>query len=795
MMSKPPTAAPSIKIAVSAIVSLVMRYGDIDSRFRDTAAMHKGSAVHRKLQRAEGKDYDSEVTLRLETDMDGIPVILQGRADGIITDDSGAITIDEIKSTTLPLDVVFRQHEQHLAQAKCYAHMYLQTLQHPPDTIAVRLTYFQQESEEVRRHIFDYTPEEIAAFFADLLEKYSFWLRFQHDWAKLRDECIRHTDFPFPVYRRGQRELAVAAYRTIAAQKRLFASAPTGIGKTLSALFPSIKAMGEGLADKLFYLTAKTITRAVAEDAIRLMAEGGLRFKSITLRAKEKICPNAECICTPEACERAKGHYARINDALSDLLENNDIITADITAEYAAKHRVCPHEYELDASLWCDLIIGDYNHVFDPVVYLHRYFSAESKYEDKKYVFLIDEAHNLVDRVREMYSATLNKAAFGGIRSRLRGKDVLTRMLRKGLRDVADHFSDVQTQLTEQDRQNHVQAAQDAVFKDFVNIFAAAAGEWLAANKSNTDAIVGDILTLYFDAQKYLLISDMYDEHYCTITEARGKDTAISLFCLDPSKAAATMLARSKAAIIFSATLSPLPYYREILGGNTDDGLASLPSPFDPDRLLTIAHTGISTKFADRESSYKPIAEAIFAVVSHRAGNYFAFFPSYEYMRNVYELFTNLYPHIDTILQETEMPEEAREDFLLAFAADNTETLIGFVVLGGIFSEGIDLKGDRLIGAIITSVGIPRVSLRQELIMNYFDRKNGQGYDYAYTFPGINKVLQAAGRVIRTETDSGAVILIDSRYGWGKYRALLPRHWNNAQVVSNLAQLEQILGC
>ena len=254
------------------------------------------------------------------------------------------------------------------------------------------------------------------------------------------------------------------------------------------------------------------------------------------------------------------------------------------------------------------------------------------------------------------------------------------------------------------------------------------------------------------------------------------------------------MLARGKAAIIFSATLSPLPYYRDILGGNEDDGLASLPSPFDPDRLLTIAHSGISTKFADREASYTPIAHTLYAIVSRRAGNYFAFFPSYEYMRNVHEQFTRLYPDVDTMMQESEMPEEAREDFLRAFAADNTKTLIGFVVLGGIFSEGIDLKGDRLIGAIITSVGIPRVSLRQELIMDYFERKNGQGYDYAYTYPGINKVLQAAGRVIRTETDSGVVVLIDHRYSWGKYRALLPRHWNNVRGVWDLAQLEQTLG-
>ena len=783
----------TIKLSIGTIVGLVMRCGDIDSRFRDTAAMHKGSAAHRKIQSRAGDGYEKEVALRLEAVADDIPIILQGRADGIITDKNGGITIDEIKTTTLPLDVIFGQHEQHLAQAKCYAHMYLCTADiDVPDTVCVQLTYFQQESEEIRRHTWDFTPAELAAFFDDLLDKYTIWLRFQRDWAVLRDESIRHTTFPFDTYRRGQRELAATAYRTIRAQKKLFATAPTGIGKTLSALFPSVKAMAEGLADKLFYLTAKTITRGVAEDAIRLMTDdSGLRFKSITLRAKEKICPNAECFCTPDACERAKGHYARINDALYDLIEHNDLITADITIEYARKHNVCPHEFELDSSLWCDLIIGDYNHVFDPVVYLHRYFGAESKYDDKKYVFLIDEAHNLVDRVREMYSAGLGKAAFSHIAARLRGKDVLTRVLRKASREVKDHFADAAEMLEHQGTTSRVQAAQDAVFRDAVGLFAAAAGDWLAANKTNDFA--ADVLSLYFEVQRYLLIADLYDEHYTAITELKGKDVAITLFCLDTSKAAAQMLARGKAAIIFSATLSPLPYYRDILGGNDEDVMVNLPSPFDPDNLLIIAHCGISTKFADREKSYEPIAQAIGQTIGNRRGNYFAFFPSYEYMRYVHEEFVRQHPDVDTMMQSTEMTEEAREDFLRAFDADNEETLIGFVVLGGIFSEGIDLKGDRLIGAIITSVGIPRVSLRQDLIRDYFDNKNGQGYDYAYTFPGINKVLQAAGRVIRTESDSGVVVLIDSRYQWGKYRALLPRHWDNVRGVWDLARLGQAL--
>lgn len=779
----------TIQLSVSKIVSLVLRSGDIDSRFRDAAAMHKGSAAHRKIQKESGKNYEKEVSLRLEMVVDGISLALSGRADGIITAAGGGIVIDEIKTTTLPIDVAFRQHQSHLAQGKCYAHMLLQNTEKPPAKIGVQLTYFQQESEEIRRYNWDFTAAELEEFFNDLIEKYTQWLRFERDWAIIRDESIAITDFPFPAYRRGQRELAVAAYRTIGAQKKLYVSAPTGIGKTLSTLFPAIKAMREGLAEKLFYLTAKTVTRAVAEDAIGLMAARGLRFKSVTLRAKEKICPNVQCICTPDACNRAKGHYERINDALLDLLENNDLIIPSLLSEYAQKHQVCPHEYELDASLWCDLVIGDYNHVFDPTVYLHRYFSSEKKYEDKNYVLLIDEAHNLVDRVRSMYSAVLSKSTFSPILRRLRGKDPMTRALRRALRGLDTYFADIATE--NGGRLSRANEDLDMVFKALAALFATSAGEWLASNKTGDHDLFNEVLNLFFDTEKFLLIADLYDSHFVSITEINSKfaDVSITLFCLDPSKVVANMLNRGKAAVIFSATLAPLPYYRDILGGAPDDPMLSLPSPFDPDRLLTVAHCGISTKYDERQSSYIPIAEAIHGTISRRKGNYFAFFPSYEYMWRVYDLFTEKYPDIQTVLQDSEMSEEEREEFLQKFDSGNTETLVGFVVLGGIFSEGIDLKGDRLIGTIIISVGIPQVSLRQNLIRNYFDQKNGNGHDYAYTFPGINKILQAAGRVIRTETDSGIVLLIDSRYAQQKYKALLPAHWTDLHQIQSIEEL------
>ena len=764
-----------IKLSVHKIIDLVLRSGNIDNRFRDAASMFLGAAIHRKIQKEMDENYKKEVSLQLETQIDGIPVIVRGRADGIITGPSGAVIIDEIKTTTLPLDYIYEHHEQHLGQGKVYAYMYLCTLENPPDAITVQLTYFQLETEEIRRHTWDFTADELAAFFTDLLQKYGLWLRFENEWKLTRDKSIADLAFPFPTYRKGQREMAVAVYRSITNRQKLYACAPTGIGKTLSSLFPSIKAMGEGKTAPIFYLTAKTVTRTVAEEAVRLMAGKGLRFKSITLRAKDKICINEECICNPTGCINAKGHYDRVNDAILDLLESNDLITPADTEAYAQKHRVCPHEMALDTALWCDLVIGDYNHVFHPDAYLRRFFN----YEERDYVFLIDEAHNLADRVRDMYTAVLSKKKFSQIRIRLKGKAPLASKLRKNLRILGTYLSNVNK---EHEERNHVSAEPDMVLIAFVKLAAEAISEWLAAMDNHE--LHGEIMELYFEINKFLMIAELYDEHYITIFEFYGRsDVVVSLFCLDPSKIISGGLSRARSSTLFSATLLPLPYYREILGGNNDDFILSLPSPFDPNNLMLVSHCDISTKYKDRESSYEPIAQTIYETITCKKGNYLVFFPSYEYMHKVYGLFCASHPEVETLLQESEMSEEERADFLARFDSDNPNTLVGFTVLGGIFSEGIDLKGDRLIGSIIIGVGIPKISLRQDLIRDYFNEKNGKGYDYAYVFPGMNKVLQAAGRVIRTEADTGIVVLIDSRYATGQYRGLFPAHWAHMQVV------------
>ena len=772
----------AIKISVGKIVEMILSSGDIDSRFKDDAAMHKGSAAHRKIQKEAQADksiqYTKEVSLKYETTVNEIPVLVRGRADGIIAehhdDTSPHITIDEIKTTTLPLEYIFKQQEMHLSQGKCYGFMYLQTLENPPGFIDIQLTYYQLESGETKRFKSRFTAEGLKFFFFDLLHKYSLWLKHERDWKSTRNESIKQNNFPFENFRKGQRELAAAVYRTISAGKKLYASAPTGIGKTISTVFPAIKAMGEEKSDKIFYLTAKTVARQAPEDALRLMATSGFRIKSMTLRAKEKICLNHEqkCACNPDACPFARGHFDRVNDAVWDIINNIDLISPHVTMEYAAKHRVCPHEFSLDTALWCDIIIGDYNHVFDPVVYLRRFFAPGF---ERDYVFLIDEAHNLAERVRDMYSAVLHKAAFGQIRSRLKDKDMFSTNLRK----VSKEMNGFMIKLRKENEKSFAKREKNTELSELAERSLPIFGDWLAANKNSSHELFEDIMNLYFELRHFAFINEIYDSHYTTITEIYRSEVSITLFCLDPSALIADGLARAKSSVLFSATLTPLKYFHEILGGANDDNAVSLPSPFDPLKLDLTAHCRVSTKYVDRESSYSPIAEIIYAAISRTKGNYMVFFPSYEYMRKVYEVFNESYPEINTLLQQSGMSEDERAEFLEAFDGNNAETLVSFTVLGGIFSEGIDLKGDRLIGSIIVSVGIPKISLRQDLIKNYFDEKNNQGYDFAYVFPGMNKVLQAAGRVIRTESDTGVVLLIDSRYSMQKYKNLFPAHWSH----------------
>ena len=771
----------NVKLPVRQLVEFVLRGGSIDNRFGGMDRANEGARIHRRLQKEGGEQYQAECFLTYTCDYKGIAFTVDGRADGIIAE-GDIVRIDEIKTTGVPLDQIHEDFNRlHWAQAMCYAYFY--ALQNSRTAMIVQLTYVHvgDDDEEggIKRFERSFTLEELTAAYEDLLERYKQWADFTCEWALTRTQSIKALPFPFEQYRRGQRSLAVTVYQTIAENGIAFCQAPTGIGKTISTLFPAVKSMGEGIAEKIFYLTAKTITRQAAEEALSVMRERGLRLKSVTLTAKDKICFLEERTCNPEQCPYANGHFDRVNATIYDLIRNNDHLTRETIETAAREHRVCPFELSLDLTLWSDCVICDYNYLFDPIMYLKRFFS-EGRGE---YVFLVDEAHNLVDRAREMYSAVLKKTSFYDLKKKLPKSE------RKGIQllDAVNKQFIALRKLCGEDGWTEQKEPNDS-FNRSLELFINRCEEWLRAHPSSEGH--DEMLQLYFDSLRYLKIAELYDDHYLTAVETDGRDVVIRQCCLDPSDLLREAMERGRAAILFSATLTPLDYFSKVLGGDESSRRIALPSPFERDNLKLLIANHISTRYKDREQSIQPITELIMRTIEARTGNYMVYFPSYQYMNEVYTTFCERSPQVDTLVQRGGMDERERETFLARFDAANQQTLVGFCVLGGIYSEGIDLKGDRLIGTVIVGVGLPQIGREQDRIREYYAHVNGDGYAYAYQYPGMNKVLQAAGRVIRGENDHGVVLLIDDRFNTQSYLRLFPEHWRGCRLISSPEALE-----
>lgn len=769
-----------IRISVRNLIEFTLRSGDIDNRFVGSSRAVEGTKLHQKIQKSGMEGYNAEVPLMYSFEYKGFSLILEGRIDGVILGGS-RVVIDEIKTTSKPLEYFDESgNELHWAQVKCYAYIY--AVQNNLADIDLQLTYYQIDSDEIKRIRRHFPFLEIKEFFFRLMDKYLVWVSITRDWEVERNNSIKALKFPFERYRSGQRELAVAVYKTIDEGKMLFAQAPTGIGKTISTVFPSVKAMGEEKATKIFYLTAKTITRQVAEEAFEKMRQHGLRFKTVILTAKDKICFKENAVCNPEYCEYAKGHFDRVDKALADIYASEHSFTREAVVKYAKQHNVCPFEFSLDLAVIADCVICDYNYVFDPRVYLKRFF----QFNTGEYVFLVDEAHNLVDRSREMFSAELGKRTFLQLKKVFKSKKT---GLSKALSKVNSMFLEMKKECGEQHYilRNSEPKELFPLLKEFIKESEA----WLGKN-DRTEGYE-ELLALYFDVLAFTKITELYDERYTTYIEKDHSDVKLRLFCLDPSYLLREALKRGKSAVFFSATLAPMNYYSDILGGSESDHKIQLNSPFESQNLCLLISNTISTKYRERENGYEEIAKYIHAVVNQKTGNYLVFFPSYKYMNEVILTFRGMYPDINTLQQSNIMTEEEREAFLDCFKPDSRELLVGFTVLGGIFSEGIDLKGDRLLGAVIVGVGLPQLCLERNIIMEYFKKKNGLGYEYAYVYPGMNRVLQASGRVIRSERDRGVVLLIDKRFSDNQYKKLFPVHWKHHKEIKSLEKLNCVL--
>ena len=772
-----------------------MRSGSIDSRFTGRNRLEEGARVHRKLQKAEG--YQAEVHLSVIETHEEIQLTVEGRADGVIISESG-VTIDEIKSTLTQLELIDEGYsEAHWAQAMCYGHMYC--VKNKLETIDIRLTYYEMESGGVKRFTRSYSAAELAVFFTGLLKKYAVWAHFEKDWKATASDSMQALTFPFENYREGQRKLAVAVYKAVKAREHLFAMAPTGIGKTISTLFPALKAIGEGSGEKIFYLTAKTITRLAAGSALEQMRKSGLRVKSVTITAKDKICFLEERICKPAHCTYADGHYDRINDAIMDMLKNTDNMSASAISEYAKNHRVCPFELSLDLTLWSDVIICDYNYVFDPQVCLKRFFS-----DGGDYIFLIDEAHNMADRAREMFSASISKRDLLNAKKAIKThgsaetvtEDNLLVSLEKRRKTVpacSKTLTKIGKLLSEKRKdceKVRILAEKDAPLElnAQLELFAFEFSKWLGENHDPDK----ELLQFYFDVLSYLNIAELYDERFTMLYEvgAHG-ELIVKQFCTDPSHQLAERYDCGIAAILFSATLTPSRYFIDVLGGGASCKYLALPSPFPRENMLLLIADSISTKYKDREAGYGQVAELIYEAAKGRAGNYIAYFPSYKYLSEVHSIFCEKYTDVNTVRQEPKMTEAERDEFLSLFEQSG-ETMLAFCVLGGVFSEGIDLTGERLIGTVIVGVGLSQLNAELDTVRDYYD-ESGNGYDFAYRFPGMNKVLQAAGRVIRSEKDKGIILLIDSRFTAQNYIRLFPEHWHPHKTVKTKEALKKEL--
>ena len=764
---------PRVRISVRNLVEFILRSGDLDNSSGtsgDKEAMLKGGRLHRKIQRSMKGDYQAEVSLKKESEYDDVVIQVEGRADGIFTED-GAVYIDEIKGTYGNVQAMDIPVAVHRAQAMCYGLIWGE--KEGISEIHIQMTYAHLETEETRRFREDFSIEELKGWYQKLLDAYHKWIAYSLNWKKERNASMKDLQFPFP-YREGQRDIVSGVYHTVSSGKTLFVQAPTGVGKTMSAIFPSVRAIGEGKGETLFYLTAKTITGTVAQEAFHILREKGLKFKVTAITAKEKLCFQDTPECTPEKCPYAKGHFDRVNDAVYELWTTEEVYSREVIRAHAEKWHVCPFEMCLDLSIWVDGIICDYNYVFDPNVHLKRFFGENISGD---HIFLIDEAHNLVERGREMYSAGISRRSLVALRKKIKKRfSKLARTLDKANRQMME----LEENLAETGKGYQVLSNPGVLPITFLTISGEL--EEILEEKELEEELRREILEFYFIVRDFLNVSELVDENYVVYTENHVEEGfRLRLFCVNPAENLGEYLKKGRSAIFFSATMFPMLYYRELLTTDRDAYGIYVQSPFPKENRRILIGSDVSSRYTRRNrAEYRKIAGYIARCVWQRPGNYMVFFPSYRLMEDVLQVYEEEFSvdWVRCVCQTPDMTEKEREGFLEEFQ-EREGTLVGFCVLGGIFSEGVDLTGESLIGAVIVGTGLPQIGSQREILKEYYDKKNHCGFDYAYRYPGMNKVLQAAGRVIRTKEDKGVILLLDDRFWDRDYQEIFPREWQD----------------
>ncbi|WP_088072300.1 ATP-dependent DNA helicase [Gottfriedia luciferensis] len=752
-----------VKVSVRSLVEYAHTAGSIDLTYKSSVSLIEGTKAHQKIQSEYGELDVKERQISGIVQFDQLEFKIEGRCDGLLLRDDEYI-IEEIKSTMKDLEEINESsYPVHWAQAKVYGYFICEELQ--LEKIKILLTYSNILNEQKKSFTLIFTKDELTNYVYKMLEIYYPFAKWKYDHIELRNQTIKDLTFPFPSFRKGQRKLAGAVYQTIQEGNNLFAVAPTGIGKTVSTIFPTVKSIGGNNLNRMFYLTSKTITRTVAEEAFKRMTDQGLCISCTTITAKDKICFKEETMCQKEFCEFANGYYDRINDAVLDILSSEKLLTREKIEEFARKHTVCPFEYSLDLLNSSDAVICDVNYIFDPRVSLKRLFDEHKRNS----VLLIDEAHNLVDRAREMYSASLFKSKFLELKNAYKNsKDeffTIINEINKRFIEIRKKWNEVTSPVSKELDEDLIELLNQ--FNEITEI---------KLQEMDEDEKKETLLETYFESLNFVKMAEFYDENYVCYFEMYKSEVHLKLFCLDPSKVVNDVIKRFRSTIYFSATLTPIQYFQDMLGDQNRDYTINIDTPFKKEQL-EVTINPLSTRFQDRERNLERLVDSIYKEIAKRKGNYLVFYPSYQYLLQSIELFQVKYPNVKTIIQENGMTETEREEFLLNFDSNNEETFVGFAVLGGIFSEGIDLKGDRLNGVIVIGVGLPQICLERNILKDHFNSVGKNGYYYSYVFPGMNKVMQAGGRVIRSETDKGTLLLIDDRYKSSLYQILLPDEW------------------
>ena len=699
--------------------------------------------------------------------------------DGLLKIDNKLI-IEEIKSTLTDLNLLdIDTRPEHLAQAKMYAYMYCS--QQELKSISVRLRYVTVGDYKTKSFTKRYNYSQLKKFFEKTISEYTSWLEILDTHQRSKMKSLKGLTFPFDGYREGQYKFMGAVYKTLISKDILYSIAPTGIGKTIAALFSSLKAINNE-KDKIFYLTAKNAGKKIVVDTVNLLKEKGLVCKTVVVNSKESMCLMDKVDCDPDICPYAKGFFNRLNEALNDIFIHQDVYEMDLIKQYGEYHQICPHEFSLAISNFSDVIICDYNYAFDPRTHLIRYFDEE--YYNP--ILLVDEAHNMVDRSRSMYSSFLKKSTLISLRKSSNKLKPTVRTQINNLIKYIDEFVEKKEVLKscfyyQNELDNDLIKLVERIVTKFDQI--------LVENKKFKSR--DKVLDGYFELSQFLKISDYYSLSYKYVIEVIDDDIIVSQRCLDASKYILDVIERrAKGTVFFSATLEPVDYYVKLITKGEGKSI-SISSPFKQDHLGLFVDDSTSTRYRDRDRSVDAIIDSVYAMLETKIGNYIVFFPSYQYLNNVLEEFESEVYQV--LVQSRNMSQKARKDMLSEFDTVGKASKIGFFVLGGSFSEGIDYIGEKLSGVIIIGVALPQFNKYNEILRSYFDEEFDEGFDYAYTYPGMNKVIQAVGRVIRTENDIGVGVLFDDRYSHYNYRSLFPKNWNHAKTIKRNSYLQNYL--